>query len=165
MSVVGVHRQNSWSRSLCRRDSFEPGGGALRDDRGWTPLHVAARIGDLAEVQRLLDEGADVNAPAWGPKAPGTTPLHLAATGGHLHVMDELLERGANIEARTKGGCGWTPLHNAAKERNKRAVRFLLENGAFLPPEMTDGRFNPPLHYCPGLEWAYKLRGKILAKR
>lgn len=60
----------------------------------------------IPQVQRLLDEGADVNAPAWGPKAPGTTPLHLAATGGHLHVMDELLERGANIEARTKGGCG-----------------------------------------------------------
>jgi ankyrin repeat protein len=55
------------------------------------------------------------------------------------------------------GGIG-TPLHNAVKEKNKKAVRFLLENGAFLPPDMTDGRFNPPLHYCPGLEWAYKLR-------
>jgi ankyrin repeat protein len=59
------------------------------------------------------------------------------------------------------GGTG-TPLHNAAKEKNKKAVRFLLENGAFLPPDMTDGHFNPPLHYCPGLEWAYKLRNKLL---
>ncbi|KAL2613969.1 hypothetical protein R1flu_025661 [Riccia fluitans] len=146
MSVVGVHRQNSWSRSLSRRDSYEPGSGTLRDDRGWTPLHVAARVGDLAQVQRLLDEGADVNTPAWGPKAAGTTPLHLAAIGGHLDVMDELLERGANIEARTKGGCGWTPLHSAAKERNKRAIRFLLENGAFLPPDLTDGRRNVNLY-------------------
>ncbi|KAL3678910.1 hypothetical protein R1sor_021866 [Riccia sorocarpa] len=165
MSVIGVQRQNSWSRSSYRRETYDPGTGSPRDDRGWTPLHVAARLGDLSEVQRLLDEGADVNTPAWGPKAPGTTPLHLAAIGGHLHVMDELLERGANIEARTKGACGWTPLHSAAKERNKRAIRFLLENGAFLPPDMNDGRFNPPLHYCPGLEWAYKLRGKILEKR
>jgi hypothetical protein len=57
-----------------------------------------------------------------------------------------------------------TPLHNAAKERNRKAVRFLLENGAFLPPEMTDGRFNPPLHYCPGLHWAYKVRNKLQAE-
>jgi hypothetical protein len=51
-----------------------------------------------------------------------------------------------------------TPLHIAAKERNKRAVRFLVENGAFLPPEMNDHRFNPPLHYCSGLEWAYEMK-------
>jgi ankyrin repeat protein len=51
-----------------------------------------------------------------------------------------------------------TPLHIAAKERNKKAVRFLIENGAFLPPEMNDHRFNPPLHYCSGLEWAYEMK-------
>lgn len=48
-----------------------------------------------------------------------------------------------------------TPLHTAAKERNRRAIRFLVENGAFLPDNMEDTRFNPPVHYCPGLEWAY----------
>ncbi|KAF8676722.1 hypothetical protein HU200_046837 [Digitaria exilis] len=153
------------------------------DDRGWNPLHVAARKGNLKEVgaylaiaidalvtfhprlsvltfdvRRLLDEGMDVNAPAWGPKSPGATALHLAAQGGHVKIMDELLERGANIDARTKGACGWTPLHIAAKERNKKAVRFLIENGAFLPPEMNDHRFNPPLHYCSGLEWAYEMK-------
>jgi len=35
-------------------------------------------------------------------------------------------------------------------------VKFLIENGAFLPPDINDSRFNPPLHYCPGLEWAYE---------
>uniref|UniRef100_A0A453MP23 Uncharacterized protein n=1 Tax=Aegilops tauschii subsp. strangulata TaxID=200361 RepID=A0A453MP23_AEGTS len=109
-------------------------------------------------VRRLLNEGMDVNAPAWGPKSPGATPLHLAAQGGHVKIMDELLERGANIDARTKGACGWTPLHIAAKERNKRVVRFLVENGAFLPPDLNDHRFNPPLHYCSGLEWAYEMK-------
>lgn len=49
-----------------------------------------------------------------------------------------------------------TPLHNAAKERNRRAVKYLIENGAFLPDDINDTRFNPPLHYCPGLEWAYE---------
>ncbi|KAL2489857.1 Ankyrin repeat family protein [Forsythia ovata] len=130
--------------------------GGDRDDRGWTPLHICARKGDLKQVKRLLDEGMNVNVAAWGPKSHGVTPLHLAAKGGHLKVMDELLERGADIDARTKGACGWTPLHNAAKERNKKAIKFLVGNGAFLPDDINDTRFNPPLHYCPGLEWAYE---------
>uniref|UniRef100_A0A0C9RQ16 TSA: Wollemia nobilis Ref_Wollemi_Transcript_4106_1176 transcribed RNA sequence n=1 Tax=Wollemia nobilis TaxID=56998 RepID=A0A0C9RQ16_9CONI len=128
------------------------------DDRGWTLLHIGARKGDLKMVKQLLDEGADVNITSLGPKSPGATPLHLAAAGGHLKVMDELLDRGANIDARTKGGCGWTPLHNAAKERNKKAIKYLIDNGAFLPPDMNDRRFNPDLHYCPGLEWAYEIK-------
>ncbi|KAI3690287.1 hypothetical protein L2E82_48267 [Cichorium intybus] len=126
-----------------------------RDDRGWTMLHVGARKGDLKEVKRLLDEGMDANVSALGPKSHGVTPLHLAAKGGHVKVMDALLERGANIDARTKGACGWTPLHTAAKEKNRKAITFLIENGAFLPDNMEDTRFNPPVHYCHGLEWAY----------
>ncbi|KAM1963114.1 hypothetical protein ACFX16_023322 [Malus domestica] len=141
-------------RSLSRRRSFRSS--VDMDDRGWTLLHIGCRKGDLKQVRRLLDEGMDVNAAAWGRKSKGVTPLHLAAEGGHLDVMDELLERGANIDARTKGACGWTPLHSAAKERRREAVKFLVENGAFLPDDMYDCRFNPPLHYCPGLEWAYE---------
>lgn len=49
-----------------------------------------------------------------------------------------------------------TPLHSAAKERKREAVKFLVENGAFLPDDINDSRFNPPLHYCSGLEWAYE---------
>lgn len=130
--------------------------GGDRDDRGWTMLHMYARKGDLKEVKRLLDEGIDVNVAAWGPKSHGVTPLHLAAKGGHLKVMDELLEHGADIDARTKGACGWTPLHHAAKEKKKKAIKFLIRNGAFLPDNINDTRFNPPVHYCPGLELAYE---------
>ncbi|KAK9144137.1 hypothetical protein Sjap_004040 [Stephania japonica] len=146
---VALRRNLSIRRSIGSADGT--------DDRGWTLLHIGARKGDLNEVKRLLDKGMDVNVLAWGPKAQGMTPLHLAAKGGHVKVMDELLERGANIDARTKGAVGWTPLHNAAKERKKKAIKFLVENGAFLPDDINDTRFNPPLHYCPGLEWAYEV--------
>lgn len=54
-----------------------------------------------------------------------------------------------------------TPLHNAAKERKKRAIKFLVENGAFLPDDINDTRFNPPLHYCSGLDWAYEEMKRI----
>ncbi|KAJ6933303.1 phytochrome-interacting ankyrin-repeat protein 2 [Populus alba x Populus x berolinensis] len=145
----------SLRRNLSRRRSSRSVGDVDRDDRGWNLLHIGARKGDLKQVKRLLDEGMDVNVPAWGPKSKGLTPLHLAAQGGHLEIMAELLERGANIDARTLGACG-TPLHSAAKERKKEAVKFLIENGAFLPDDINDSRFNPPLHYCPGLEWAYE---------
>ncbi|KAK0590920.1 hypothetical protein LWI29_033232 [Acer saccharum] len=144
----------SFQRNLSRKRFFRSV--VDRDDRGWTPLHISARKGDLKMVKQLLDEGMDVNVAAWGPKSKGVTPLHLAAQGGHLEVMDELLDRGADIDARTKGACGWTPLHTASKERKKDAVKFLIENGAFLPDDINDSRFNPPLHYCPGLEWAYE---------
>ncbi|XP_004289165.1 PREDICTED: ankyrin-2-like [Fragaria vesca subsp. vesca] len=154
-----IKRRNTLSR---RHSSIRSHGhGASMDDRGWTLLHIGCRKGDLKEVKRLLDEGIlDVNvATCGGHKSRGVTPLHLAAEGGHVEVMDELLHRGANIDARTNrlgGACGWTPLHNAAKERRREAVKFLVENGAFLPDDMHDCRFNPPLHYCHGLQWAYE---------
>ncbi|XP_071723688.1 phytochrome-interacting ankyrin-repeat protein 1-like [Rutidosis leptorrhynchoides] len=152
-------QESGLKRSLSRRRSLRSG--VDTDDRGWTLLHVVARRGDLKEVRKLLDDGMDVNVAAWGPKSKGITPLHLAAQGGHLEVMDELLERGANIDARTWGSCGWTPLHNAAKERKKEAIKFLVENGAFLPDDINDSRFNPPIHYCDGLEWAYDEKKRI----
>ncbi|MCO5568201.1 hypothetical protein L7F22_021897 [Adiantum nelumboides] len=150
-------------RRLLRRNSYSNNLDG-RDDRGWTPLLVAARKGDLDEVRRLLDDGSDANEMSLGHKNSGVTALHLAAAGGHIDVMDELLERGCNIDARTRLGCGWTPLHHAAKEKNKKAIRFLIENGAFLPPDILDERFNPPLHYCGALEWAYKIKKKSIGR-
>ncbi|KAK4717806.1 hypothetical protein R3W88_016144 [Solanum pinnatisectum] len=96
------------------------------DDRGWTPLHIVARKGDLKHVRRLLNEGMDANVMSGRPTSFGVTPLHLAAKGGHVRVMDELLERGADIDARAKGACAWTPLHHAAKEKKKKAIKFFI---------------------------------------
>lgn len=42
-------QQAGLTRSLSRRNSF--GAAEVRDDRGWTPLHVASRMGDLDEVR------------------------------------------------------------------------------------------------------------------
>jgi hypothetical protein len=47
----------------------------LADAKGWTPLHLAARVGAAAKVECLLAAGAkasDVNS-------QGNTPLHLVS--------------------------------------------------------------------------------------
>ncbi|RSN72520.1 ankyrin repeat domain-containing protein [Candidatus Methanodesulfokora washburnensis] len=59
-------------------------------------LTGAAFRGDLKEVKRLLDGGADVNARG----EDGYTPLHGATCWGHLDVVKFLVDRGADISAR-----------------------------------------------------------------
>jgi hypothetical protein len=60
------------------------------DADGQTLLHLAARLGDLELVRRLLDEGADVNA----VDNEGRTPTGRAVEGGHEDVAELLRERG-----------------------------------------------------------------------
>lgn len=55
-------------------------------------LHEAARSGQLAQVERLIAQGARINA----PDEAGRTPLMLAAIHGHTAVVRRLLAAGAN---------------------------------------------------------------------
>ena len=55
-------------------------------------LHAAARNGDLAQVDRLLAQGASLNA----PDEAGRTPLIVATVQGHIEVVRRLLAAGAN---------------------------------------------------------------------
>jgi ankyrin repeat protein len=57
-----------------------------------TPLHVAARLGDLREVNRLLAVGVAVNA-QFGPLR--LTALMIAAHMGHADIVKSLLDKGA----------------------------------------------------------------------
>src|SRR5690606_15185606 len=56
-------------------------------------VHDAAAGGDLERVQRLVVDGADVNAAG----ADGDTPLIVATLAGHGDVVNYLLQRGADI--------------------------------------------------------------------
>lgn len=89
-------------------------------ERSFTPLHRAILSGRLAEVEKLLVGGADVNAAV----ADGWTPLHAAAacaTGEgeregkrvtKYDVFRRVMEAKPNLQARTAEG--WTALHVAA---------------------------------------------------
>jgi len=91
-----------------------------------TPFAAAAAEGRLAEVQRLLAEGA----PPAAPDGHGYAPLHYAARGGHLAVIAALLAAGAPVDQSDQGANGWTPLLHAIHTRQEAAVRALLQAGA-----------------------------------
>ena len=57
-----------------------------------SPVHEAARLGRLAELERLIAAGAQLNA----PDTAGRTPLMLAAINGHVAAVQRLLAAGAN---------------------------------------------------------------------
>ena len=127
-----------------------------KDEGGSTALHHAAGYGPLANVELLIDNGAEVNA----KNRRGSTPLHWA-------IHDEakvrlLLSKGANVNAKQVQGrtplflaamlgdsvptmrllfargadpnlaCanGQTPLMMAAARGNVEALRLLIEKGA-----------------------------------
>ncbi|XP_027087115.1 putative E3 ubiquitin-protein ligase XBAT31 [Coffea eugenioides] len=76
----------------------------IRDGKGATPLHLAARQRRPECVHALLDSGALVCASTGGYGFPGSTPLHLAARGGSLDCVRELLAWGADRLNRDASG-------------------------------------------------------------
>jgi ankyrin repeat protein len=104
---------------------------------GYGPLQLAARDGDVRKLERLLREGAYVNARcdfrSW-------TALHVAADCGQVAAARVLLEHGAKVDLRDTDG--YTPLHVTGSQpsgrpqpkstepaRNEVAV-LLLDHGA-----------------------------------
>ena len=94
------------------------------DADGTTPLHWAVRANDLATVERLLRERADVNV----ANRNGVTPLLLAAINADAAMVDRLLRAGANPNATLSAG--QTILMTAARTGNPAVVQALIARGA-----------------------------------
>ncbi|MDQ7821277.1 MAG: ankyrin repeat domain-containing protein [Candidatus Eremiobacteraeota bacterium] len=93
------------------------------NDKGQTPLHLAAYNG-LADVAGfLIAKGADIDA----RDHKHLTPLHLAAHEGHGEVIKVLIAAGAMVNARDGGNR--TPLHWAMAKGHESAAEILRAHG------------------------------------
>ena len=101
-------------------------------------LHRAAAVGDIAEVKRLIDGGADINA----KNEDGLTPLHYAAGNGHTETALALVKARADIHATNKDK--GTPLHWAAEKGKTETALALVNAGADINAKKSDGY--TPLH-------------------
>ncbi len=127
------------------------------DDKGETPLHTAARVGQSELTDLLLRQGAPVDIRAAPPNAPKTarTPLLIVARHNkNRKILEFLLEKGADPNAMDEDP-GYTALHylaaaphydNPAKEKLLAAcAQSLLKAGA-KPDIHSPARDYTPLH-------------------
>uniref|UniRef100_A0A4X1TPK9 Ankyrin repeat domain-containing protein 27 n=1 Tax=Sus scrofa TaxID=9823 RepID=A0A4X1TPK9_PIG len=91
-----------------------------RDDRGHTPLHVAALCGQASLIDFLVSKGAVVNATDYH----GSSPLHLACQKGYQSVTLLLLHYKANAQVQDNNGN--TPLHLACTYGHEDCVKALV---------------------------------------
>jgi uncharacterized protein len=96
------------------------------DREGRSDLHYAARDGNLAEVELLLAQGADVNL----QDKQGWAPLHFAAQASSVDVARYLVKHGATVDLEDTFGN--TPLARAtfASKGDGSVIRALRDAGA-----------------------------------
>ncbi|CAG2068532.1 unnamed protein product, partial [Timema podura] len=101
--------------------------------RNVTMLHQAARYGQEAVVELLLQYGAGTDV----QDGAGTTPIICAADGGSLSVLKMLIERGARVNSADVDGS--TALHLGARRGHLETVRCLVLHGAERGARRKDG--------------------------
>ena len=99
----------------------------------------AAMNGDAAAVNRLVQQGANVNV----AQGDGMTALHWAARRGNVEMANTLLRAKASVKAVTRIG-DYTPLHVASEVGSAPVVAALIKAGADAKALTTTGV--TPLH-------------------
>jgi hypothetical protein len=134
-------------------------------------LVEAVESGDAAEVERLLDAGADPmamtplgplptlaaskgdpqiigllgqhGADLNAPALDGQTPIQIAAGGGNLEAVSQLLDLGVDPNGMEGTGAAGTPLMSAIEGGQFEAVELLLDRGA--DPNLANAEGETPL--------------------
>jgi ankyrin repeat protein len=97
-------------------------------------LIEAVKAGDLNRINRLIADGADVNAKSreqWNP-------LLMGSLSGEIEMVETLFGEGA-IQQDASAGQGWTPLMIATIEGRRGIASALLEHGAEVDAENNKG--------------------------
>ncbi|XP_059407213.1 ARF GTPase-activating protein GIT2-like isoform X2 [Carassius carassius] len=97
-------------------------------EKGNTPLHIAAKAGQVCQAELLCVYGADPGAPDSG----GKTPIHYARQAGHQDLADRLVEIQYELTDRLAFYlCGRKPDH-------KNGQHFIIPQMADSSLELTE---------------------------
>ncbi|MEM9942179.1 MAG: PQQ-binding-like beta-propeller repeat protein [Planctomycetota bacterium] len=93
----------------------------------YSPLHQAARDGDVQLTQQLiLEDKLNVNQ----KNRYGLTAIYYASDRGHADVVKVLLQAGAETEIPNEPFYRLSPIIMAARKNHANVVKLLLESGA-----------------------------------
>ena len=106
-------------------------------------LRTAANRGNCTAIERLIAEGADVNA----QDDAGWTAVQTAAMEGHADAAQILINAGANADAKDE--YGWSLLHDAAICGHAATLEVLIRAGADLTKQTTRDWANIPAGSTP----------------
>ena len=98
-------------------------------------IHDAVAQGNLADVKRHLQKGAEIDAK---DNYYGKTPLMVAVDRKNLDVVKFLIDKGADVNAKDKNGM--TPLILAVSYCQLDIVKFMLGKGADVNAKDKDGK-------------------------
>ena len=142
---VGLRRPTLPRGRTASRDSSTPSSSdnvdvRSRNEKGATPLMVAAENGQADRIAMLLARGADINA----KDNDGWTALMYAMAPESSAAAETLLSRGAAVDAQENQGR--TALMIAAFQGRLAVVRALIRKGANV--NARDKKDNTPLKYA-----------------
>lgn len=111
-------------------------------------IHECCRNGNLAELQHLITNGANISMCVSNEKDNyGRTPLHIVLMSASDNVFDDLaltlIENGANINEKDNNG--WTPFHIATNRDHPQPLIELIKKGADINEKT--GKWTTPLLY------------------
>ena len=109
---------------------------------GLTPLHLAAKLGQLHQIHLLISTGADVNA----VDRHGRIPLMLAFNQQQVHMecIQTLVNDRSFLNQQVTDGA--TALHMACYLGHYSLVEYLLYKGA--DARIADGEGRLPIHWA-----------------
>ncbi|MCL2888622.1 MAG: ankyrin repeat domain-containing protein [Elusimicrobia bacterium] len=115
----------------------------IKDSSGFTPLYMAASMGELDMVKWLVGYKADLDAPVGN----GSTPLIGAARYRKPDVAAFLMDKGANVNARNKAGetaLYWASVNNMVDTATQllllKADATVKTNSGYTPYRAADER-------------------------